>query len=203
MQPNGHKIILSLCDFSGSWSKPYRDAGYDVRQIDLKHGQDVRLLNYVDGNVYGILAAPVCTAFTVSGAQYWQAKDASGATFDGLALVDACLRGAALYQRTLRFWVLENPVGRLKTWLGPPKFIFNPCDFGDPYTKKTCLWGEFVPPLPLFTTQRPVEPEFVIAANGDRYSKTHWYSGGKSEKTKEKRSITPPGFAKAFFEANQ
>ena len=27
--------------------------------------------------------------------------------------------------------------------------------------------------------------------------------GGKSEKTKMLRSTTPPGFAKAFFEANQ
>lgn len=27
--------------------------------------------------------------------------------------------------------------------------------------------------------------------------------GGKSERTKELRSMTPPGFAKAFFEANK
>lgn len=25
------KIILDLCGGTGSWSKPYRDAGYDVR----------------------------------------------------------------------------------------------------------------------------------------------------------------------------
>lgn len=29
------KIILDLCGGTGSWSKPYRDAGYDVRVITL------------------------------------------------------------------------------------------------------------------------------------------------------------------------
>jgi hypothetical protein len=175
-----------------------------VRQIDLKHGQDIRLLECSKDDVYGILAAPPCTAFTNSGAQYWEAKDKDGRTFEGLALVDACLRVVAIQKlRKLKFWSLENPVGRLKRWLGEPRFIFNPCDFGDAYTKRTCLWGDFVPPLPLFTTQRPVEPEFVIASNGDKYSPIHWNTWGASEKTKEIRSVTPPGFARAFFEANQ
>jgi|TARA_R100000501_G_C2548953_1_gene64445 superfamily I DNA and RNA helicase len=35
--------IISLCDFTGEWSRPYKEAGYDVLQVDLKHGQDVRL----------------------------------------------------------------------------------------------------------------------------------------------------------------
>lgn len=30
--------ILSLCDYSGSWSQPYRDAGYEVIQVDLQWG---------------------------------------------------------------------------------------------------------------------------------------------------------------------
>lgn len=31
------KLILDLCGGTGSWSKPYRDAGYDVRVITLPH----------------------------------------------------------------------------------------------------------------------------------------------------------------------
>ena len=31
---NEDKIILDLCGGTGSWSKPYRDNGYDVRIID-------------------------------------------------------------------------------------------------------------------------------------------------------------------------
>ncbi len=32
---NRDKIILDLCGGTGSWSKPYKEAGYDVRLITL------------------------------------------------------------------------------------------------------------------------------------------------------------------------
>jgi hypothetical protein len=67
---------------------------------------------------------------------------------------------------------------------------FNPCDYGDPWTKKTCLWGEFNQPV-----KTPVEP-----TEGSKLWRMY---GGKSDKTKMMRSITPPGFAQAFYEANQ
>lgn len=36
--------ILSLCDLTGVWSQPYRDAGYYVEQVDLQRdGRDVLL----------------------------------------------------------------------------------------------------------------------------------------------------------------
>ena len=43
----------------------------------------------------------------------------------------------------LRFWALENPHALLNWFLGHPVFIFNPYEFGNPYKKKTCLWGYF------------------------------------------------------------
>ena len=186
-----NKLILSLCDHSGNWPKFYRETGYDVRSIDIKKGDDVRLLNHLNKPVYGILAAPPCTAFAGSGAQYWPKKDASGETLEALALVDACLRAVAIYKPA--FWALENPVGRLRRYLGPPTLIFNPCDYGDAYTKKTCLWGEFNAPA-----KNPVEP-VRVCSQGSWVQKL----GGKSERTKELRSTTPLGFAKAFFEANK
>jgi hypothetical protein len=181
------KIILDLCGGTGSWSKPYKDAGYDVRVIDLKLGDDVRLLKKPEEKIYGILAAPDCTHFAASGARWWEAKGSS-ALMQGLSIVDACLRIVTVCNPV--FWCLENPVGRLRHYLGKPVMTFNPCDYGDPYTKKTCLWGKFNPPPP-----NPVEP-----TEGSKLWKMY---GGKSEKTKTIRSITPQGFAKAFFEANQ
>lgn len=35
MMQNSEKIILDLCGGTGSWSKSYRDAGYDVRVVTL------------------------------------------------------------------------------------------------------------------------------------------------------------------------
>jgi hypothetical protein len=183
------KIILDLCGGTGSWSKPYRDAGYDVRVITWPE-HDVRTYEPPE-NVYGILAAPPCTDFSVSGAQYWDQKDKDGRTIDSMSILMACLMIIAKTQP--KFWALENPVGRLPRWVGKYRITFNPCDYGDPYTKRTCLWGRFNLP-----EKNPVDP-VKVCGQGSWLMKL----GGKSDKTKELRSTTPQGFAKAFFEANR
>lgn len=177
-------IILDLCGGTGSWSRPYSEAGYDVRLITLPD-IDVRLFKFPTENIYGILAAVPCTEFAVSGARWWAAKG-DAALLEGLSVADACLR--IIFLTNPKFWVLENPVGRLKHYIGPPKMFFNPCDYGDPYTKKTALWGNFNIPVPT-----PVEPT--------EGSKMHRLP--PSPERQALRSITPPGFAQAFFEANR
>lgn len=137
------RSILSLCDYTGNWSQPYLEAGYDVQRIDLQHGGDVRLLRHEGREIHGILMAPPCTHFARSGAQYWKSKG-DAALLDGLSIVDACLRMVVLYHP--KWWALENPIGRLADYIGPPSFKFDPCDFGDPWTKRTWLWGTFAPP---------------------------------------------------------
>src|SRR5678815_4396210 len=77
--------VLSLCDGLGSWSQPYREAGYDVVAVDTLQGQDVRLLAFSDG-WHGILAAPPCTHFAGSGARWWKAKGESK-LLEGLSVV--------------------------------------------------------------------------------------------------------------------
>jgi len=66
--------------------------------------------------------------------------------------------------------------------------LFNPCDYGDPYTKKTYLWGNFNMPPKV----KRVEPT--------KGSKMHLLPPSLDRAML--RSITPPGFARAFFEAN-
>ena len=189
------KIILDLCGGTGSWSKPYKEAGYDVRLVTIPE-HDVRTYKPPD-NIYGILAAPPCTHFSVSGAQYWRKKDADGRTFEDVTILTACLMIVA--RTRPKFWAVENPVGRMKRLLGFPDHIFNPCDYGDAYTKKTYLWGEFNIP-----EKNPVEPVFVTdSVRGRKYSPIHWGTGGTSEKTKRLRSMTPQGFAQAFYKANK
>jgi site-specific DNA-cytosine methylase len=198
---NGDKIILDLCGGTGAWSKPYKDAGYDVRLVTLPEW-DARLFpsrpsvsprtpkgftditNYPE--VYGILAAPVCTCFSGSGA-CWPRTDTD--ILNALSIVDACLR--IVWALKPNFWAMENPVGKLRKWIGESVMSFNPCDYGDPYKKRTLLWGDFNINL----KRNPVLP--IIP------SPLHQNYGGKSVRTKEARSITPPRFAKAFFEANR
>jgi hypothetical protein len=181
---NKNKIILDLCGGSGAWSKPYLDAGYDVRLITLP--EDVRFVHYIS-DAYGILAAPPCTYFAGSGARW---KRTNEQMIEALGIADACLRLVLLSRLsgTLKFWVLEQPIGKLVRWYGKPKMYFQPYEYGDPYTKRTALWGEFNIPV-----KTPVEP-----IEGGRI----WKMPPSPDRA-AKRSITPPGFAKAFFEANQ
>ena len=178
-------LLLDLCGGSGSWSKPYREAGWEVRKVDTRDGWDVRLdLEWIEEPVTGILAAPPCAVFANSGARWPRSRDDMKG---GLSVVWACLAMVALYQP--EFWALENPVGKLRRWLGPPRMYFDPCDYGDPWTKKTCLWGRFNEP----------KPNSVPATEGSRMHLRH---GGKSRRTKIAQSMTPEGFAQAFYEAN-
>ena len=177
-------VILDLCGGTGSWSKPYKEAGYDVRLVTLPE-HDVR--NYKPPkNTYGILAAPPCTDFSSSGARWFKEKDERGSTVESQGILIACLRIIIMCKP--QWWELENPVGRVRRWMGDPTLIFNPCDYGDPYTKKTLVWGEFNLPK-----KTPVEPT--------EGSKMHLLPPSKDRAML--RSITPPGFAQAFFEANR
>lgn len=185
------KTILSLCDLTGNWPKFYTEAGYDVVQIDLQAGRDVRLLPF-PGEVHGILAAPPCTVFSAAGNR-WPRTDADMAA--ALAVVDACLRAVAVCRP--RWWCLENPVGKLQRWLGPAAFIFNPSDYGDPYTKRTCLWGSF---------RAPDKANRVTPTEGSKMHRMSGVSPGDSAEVaarkRNARSATPLGFARAFFAAN-
>lgn len=197
------KVILSLFDYSGNWPKYYEQAGYEVYSLDIKNGIDVLSIwprEMPFGKVYGILAAPPCTDFSASGAQYWKAKDDDGRTEKSMSLIQKTLDLIDFYKPT--FWAIENPVGRLSTLfpnIGKP-WYFQPHEFAgwcetpeqqahERYTKKTGIWGKFN------------KPEYKDLGNDPT---NNWIMklGGKSEKTKELRSMTPIGFARAFFEAN-
>lgn len=181
--PVEKRIVLDLCGGTGAWSKPYAEAGYDVRVVTLPD-HDVRTYE-PPKDVYGILAAPPCTHLAISGARWWKQKGIQ-ALFEGLAIVDACLR--IIWRCQPKFWALENPIGRLTKYIGKPQFKFDPCDFGDAYTKRTYLWGRFNTPCK--NPVNPVGKNFI------------WTMPPGPNRTK-RRSITPAGFAKAFFEANR
>ena len=205
---NEDKIILDLCGGKGSWSKPYKENGYDVRVIDPQewleddYGTgDVRLFKKPKEIIYGILAAPPCTQFSGSGARHWK-KKGKEPLLEGLSVVDACLRIVLTTDPT--FWVLENQVGRLKHYIGDAKCTFQPYEYGDAYSKRTCLWGNFNIPEPTDV----VEPDMVefISKKGvkKRMSKNYYESFKLPVNERARlRSMTPQGFAKAFYKANK
>jgi hypothetical protein len=190
------RTILSLCDLTGNWSRPYAEAGYTVHRIDLQDGEDVRMLRHLGEPIHGILAAPPCTHFARSGAWKWSEKG-EPAILEGLSVVDACLRAVAIYRP--EWWCLENPIGRLQDYLGPPAWKFDPYQFGDPWSKRTWLWGHFTPPTPLFSAQARKAVAVELSGRPGGRDRTTLFSSSN----RRARSATPEGFARAFFEANE
>lgn len=182
------RVILDLCAGTGAWSEPYVAAGYDVRRIDLP--QDVRLLMREDAlMVHGILAAPPCTMFARVGARWKRTEEQMR---DALSIVDACLRLTYAYKPV--WWALENPIGKLAHYLGPPVYKCDPCDFGDPWTKRIWLWGDFKAPMKSLT----VAPIYHPTQPPRRRDRTSMLSSS----ARRERAQTSAAFARAFFEAN-
>ena len=198
------KIILDLCGGTGAWSLPYKEAGYDVRNITLP-GYDVRTYILPNEPIYGILAAPPCTMFSDARTNAKTPRDLKS----GMEIVEACLKliWKAQYRiisdqqkySPLKFWALENPYfGRLRWFLGRPAFVFDPWEFGNVYKKRTALWGFFNEPIKIYKNINEVKTEGQILKGVNNLD--YW----KDRKNRQTlRSITPQGFARAFFEVNK
>ena len=104
---------------------------------------------------------------------------------------------------TLKFWALENPRGFLKYFLGNPPLEFSPFDFGDDYKKRTHLWGNYNMPIktPIECSKEKFDKTLMEdlpqLPNGFIYDK-----GCGLDKRQVRRSITPTGFANAFYKTN-
>lgn len=186
--PLRKRVILDLCAGTGAWSEPYREAGYQVVRITLpKH--DVRTFKVPSG-VWGVLAAPPCEEFSIAkNGHPTLTRDVTSA----LEIVGACLR--IVVAAKPQWWALENPVGLLAGFLGKASDTWEPCDFGDPWTKRTGVWGRFERPRRSYVKPIGSGPLCLLCDPGKRRS------GACSNV--EHRARTPSGFARAFFEANR
>lgn len=189
------KNLLALFEISGNGSAPYREAGWRVVQVDIQAGIDILEWDYKQFRrdyFAGIIAFPPCTGYASSGARWWAEKDATGETAHYDKLVYKTLEIVQYFRPGLQFWYIENPIGRISKRI--PEIAkyrlldFHPCEFGDPYTKRTVLYGEFNP----FLVRQHIKPT--------EGSKMHLIPPGDDRKNT--RSETPHGFAKAFFNAN-
>ena len=204
-------IILDLCGGSGAWSKPYTDAGYDVRLVTLPDN-DVRTYDPPAG-VHGVLAAPPCTEFSFVRRGKVEVNRGKRNLESGMEIVRACQR--VIEQAKPKWWGLENPVGHLREFLGKPPMTFQPWEFGDPWTKRTDIWGEYKAPAPVYKTweevpqnpslyiRKPRKKPNMVWFHKSSYDLIPAYHGLPRPTTDAAfRAMTPQGFARAFFEAN-
>jgi len=203
------KKILHLCADIGSDSRYYQlNNEYEVILI----GKEIGVENYTpDKDVYGIIANPVCTEFSTA-AGFHKANDIE----KGMFLVNHCLR--IINAAKPIFWVIENPYnGKLKDVIGEPKAIYQPWEYGSPWTKKTALWGVFNMPKPIYKNWEdvPKNPNLYIRPKRNKPSFAFLHKSAIDfmpefefakpfiKNDSDFRSLCSQGFAKAFFDSNR
>lgn len=218
-------FVWCLFDGSGIAGLPWAQAGHSVYcfnsdtadhgeyEIKMRH-ENIHYINcWIDDSFLQkaaryeapdlIIAFPSCTELAGSGAKHDRDDED----------VSMAVETAKIAQRLGDVyscpWVVENPVGKLCTEWRKPDAYFDPYEFGgymsgfepelhqkmparDAYTKRTGLWfgNGFVMP-----DRRPVQ-----------HIGCFWgwkWLGGKSTRTKQLRSLTPRGLARAIYEANK
>lgn len=203
------KTILHLCADTGSDTKPWKDAGYEVILV----GSSIGVENYhPPKDVYGVIANPVCTEFSTA-----RSNGKARNPEEGFKLVKECMRIIDEVGRdNLRFWVIENPArGVLKDYLGEPQYKYEPWWYGSPWTKQTALWGKFnIPPriysnwedvpkiAELYT--RPGRPKPSLAFMHKSHYKfiQEFHSLSEPTSDMEFRSLCSQKFAQAFYQSN-
>ena len=155
-------LCVDLCSGTGGFSQAFREAGWEVVTVDndpdfqpticadvrtLKVGEIERATSLGNFRAYRkvvALAAPPCQRFSIAMPRWPQ----SGIR-EALEIVGACLE--LIIEIAPDAWLMENPKGRLRWFLGAPPNSVKQGDYGRttsiqggknrrPY-KPTDLWG--------------------------------------------------------------
>lgn len=220
------KTILHICADLGSDSYPYQcDSDYRVICIGKDYGvenltKETLLRDFGVSEIQGIIANPVCTDLSRA-----RTGGKPKSIESGMFLVNHCLR--IIDELKPKWWALENPASSaLRQVLGKPRLVYQPWEYGSPWTKRTALWGNFTIPEKKYSNFDEVPnkiPQMYVRTRGK------WAAKRKSDKPSlafqhkgvieyipefapfqdyvktdaDLRSLCSQCFARAFKEANK
>lgn len=193
-------VVISCFDRTTNMVKPWAEAGFLCYCVDIRHsagetregniikvGADIQDWWPPRADIAISFFFPPCTDVAVSGARWFKDKGIGG-LINSLRLFEASVRIAEWAEAP---YMIENPVSTVSTYWRPPDYIFQPWQYGDLYSKKTCLW----------TGNGFIMPEPVCREKPEGVRETVWRMPPSSDRA-DKRAETPLGFARAVFEAN-
>ena len=191
--------VLIACEESQVVTAAFRNIGIEAFSCDIVPTSRKEKGWHLRGDVTPLLqlpwdmiiAFPPCTHLANSGARWFNQKIENGQQQQGidffmLFTVVECAKVA-----------IENPVGIMSTVWRKPDQIIQPYQFGDAYSKKTCLWLKGLPKLK--PTKVTDKGEFVTFSSGKKMPK--WYSDAFRCNPQERakiRSRTFDGIAQAM-----
>ena len=197
--------VLVACEESQAVTVEFRNLGAEAYSCDLEPcsgghpewhlQQDVRSLLEEPWDM--IIAFPPCTYLSAAGARWFDAsKYGERATYRKLLQRQAIDFFMLFANSTCEHVAIENPVGVMSTFYRKPDQIIQPNYFGDPSSKRTCLWLKGLPKL---------EPTNIVETAKRTYasgrSMDEWYAQSWNLPRRERsklRSKTFPGIAQAM-----
>jgi site-specific DNA-cytosine methylase len=184
------KLCIDLCSGLGGFSRAFVDAGWKVITVDndLKFNPticaDITKINWIEfkekilnNQIPDILlASPPCERFSIANS-HWPRPGIMKA----FEILGAVLE--AIYYLQPKHYIIENPKGRMRWFLGTPRHTIRLNDLGYKTLKPTDLWSDFD-----FSVLLP------LRNNAISWSKTHLAS---------KRAEMPLGLSQAILEAGE
>lgn len=181
--------VLVACEFSGAVRRAFRAKGHDAWSCDFlpaddggEHIQDdVREILSDDWDM--MIAHPPCTYIS----------NMSNCRINEPGRRDLREQGLTFFltftQTNIPLVCIENPRGLPERAYRPASQIIQPYEFGDPFSKATCLW---LKGLPLLKPTKHVDPDRKW--DGKRYRTFV----DRLPSSSKRRSITFPGIASAM-----
>lgn len=206
------KRVLVACEESQAVTKELRRGGVEAYSCDLLPCSGMHPEWHIQADALEVakmewdmvLAFPPCTHLASSGAAWFEGKRRNGQQQMAIGFF---LAFTALDH--VPHVAIENPVGIMSKLYRKPDQIIQPYMFGEPYTKRTCLWLKGLPPLePTNVLDKPDEGWVNQHFTNGRYSgygskfgardeQGNWRRYGDPE-VKRIRSKTFSGVAKAM-----
>lgn len=199
------KMILDLCSGLGGASAAFPKE--DVVTVDIDRGfkptiqADVQNLPFrTDLKPHLVIFSPPCNCFSIASVyRHWKNRVPNPETVKAIQLVKNGL--AEIRRLNPRFWVMENPMGMLRTVVGKPQSTIRQSDFGSPHKKLTDLWGN----VPF--RMRPAMRSWLQAPRGDHRFSIQGRPWSSVEETihgparAANRALWPLGLSQAVREA--
>ncbi len=137
-----------------------------------------------------VLASPPCNCFSIASVYvHWEnRKPKDEATLQAIDLVHRIQ--SEIKRLNPKWWLLENPMGMLRTVIGRPPHTIRLSDYGARYKKPTDLWGTV--PFPLLGEMHDWEK----APRGTKCGLM-----AKEIRNPAQRALMPYGLSQAILEA--
>lgn len=173
--------VLIACEESQAVCKAFRERGHEAYSCDIQEPSGGHPEWHIHGDA--IAALQGCKIVTMD-----------GVTHD-IGRWDFFM---CFWQAKIERICVENPVPS-KIFVIPERSqVIQPCQFGHPYTKRTCLWLQNLPPLKPTSIVKPTATWCPSGSYSHNHGERH--KGMFTTDRAKNRSKTFPGIAAAMAE---